>query len=325
MHVHAHPDDESSKGAASTAKYVAEGVDVHVATCTGGERGSVLNAEDGPPRGVGEHLRDPPRGDAPRARHPRHPPGLARLRRLRLARGRPAAPAARGLLRAGPARGGDRAPGAADPRLQAARAHDLRRARRLPPPRPHPLPRGLGRRLPRRRRPGPVPRRGGAVAAAQALLPPRLELGEDQRPARGDARARPGVAVRRAAGELGARARVGRPDHDAGAVRGVLRRARPGAAGPRDADRPRRHAGSPSRARSSRRSGPPRTTSSSTPTSRARAPRTTSSPASRPPLLDRRVGHWSHAGPADHPARATRRPSPPRSRPARWASRCGSS
>ncbi|AXT86890.1 mycothiol conjugate amidase Mca [Aeromicrobium sp. A1-2] len=43
MHVHAHPDDESSKGAASTAKYVAEGVDVHVATCTGGERGSILN------------------------------------------------------------------------------------------------------------------------------------------------------------------------------------------------------------------------------------------------------------------------------------------
>jgi mycothiol S-conjugate amidase len=43
MHVHAHPDDESSKGAASTAKYVAEGVNVHVVTCTGGERGSVLN------------------------------------------------------------------------------------------------------------------------------------------------------------------------------------------------------------------------------------------------------------------------------------------
>src|SRR5215510_5882703 len=43
MHVHAHPDDESSKGAASTAMYVAEGVDVHVVTCTGGERGSVLN------------------------------------------------------------------------------------------------------------------------------------------------------------------------------------------------------------------------------------------------------------------------------------------
>ncbi|HYO34109.1 MAG TPA: mycothiol conjugate amidase Mca [Nocardioidaceae bacterium] len=43
MNVHAHPDDESSKGAASTAKYVAEGVQVLVVTCTGGERGSILN------------------------------------------------------------------------------------------------------------------------------------------------------------------------------------------------------------------------------------------------------------------------------------------
>jgi mycothiol S-conjugate amidase len=41
--VHAHPDDESSKGAASMARYVAEGVDVVVATCTGGERGDILN------------------------------------------------------------------------------------------------------------------------------------------------------------------------------------------------------------------------------------------------------------------------------------------
>ncbi|MEU5837806.1 mycothiol conjugate amidase Mca [Streptomyces diacarni] len=43
MAVHAHPDDESSKGAATMAKYVDEGVDVLVATCTGGERGSILN------------------------------------------------------------------------------------------------------------------------------------------------------------------------------------------------------------------------------------------------------------------------------------------
>jgi mycothiol S-conjugate amidase len=43
MAVHAHPDDESSKGAATMAKYIAEGVDVLVVTCTGGERGSVLN------------------------------------------------------------------------------------------------------------------------------------------------------------------------------------------------------------------------------------------------------------------------------------------
>ena len=43
MAVHAHPDDESSKGAATMAKYVAEGHAVLVVTCTGGERGSVLN------------------------------------------------------------------------------------------------------------------------------------------------------------------------------------------------------------------------------------------------------------------------------------------
>lgn len=43
MAVHAHPDDESSKGAATMAKYVADGVSVLVVTCTGGERGSVLN------------------------------------------------------------------------------------------------------------------------------------------------------------------------------------------------------------------------------------------------------------------------------------------
>ncbi|TCO58502.1 mycothiol conjugate amidase Mca [Actinocrispum wychmicini] len=43
MAVHAHPDDESSKGAATMAKYVAEGHDVMVVTLTGGERGSILN------------------------------------------------------------------------------------------------------------------------------------------------------------------------------------------------------------------------------------------------------------------------------------------
>lgn len=43
MAVHAHPDDESSKGAATMARYVSEGVDVVVATLTGGERGSILN------------------------------------------------------------------------------------------------------------------------------------------------------------------------------------------------------------------------------------------------------------------------------------------
>jgi len=41
--VHAHPDDESSKGAATMARYAREGVDVLVATLTGGERGDILN------------------------------------------------------------------------------------------------------------------------------------------------------------------------------------------------------------------------------------------------------------------------------------------
>ena len=44
MAVHAHPDDEASKGAATTAYYAAHGVEVLVVTCTGGERGSILNA-----------------------------------------------------------------------------------------------------------------------------------------------------------------------------------------------------------------------------------------------------------------------------------------
>jgi len=43
--VHAHPDDESSKGAATYAAYRARGAEVLVVSCTGGERGSVLNDE----------------------------------------------------------------------------------------------------------------------------------------------------------------------------------------------------------------------------------------------------------------------------------------
>src|ERR1700678_1407457 len=43
MAVHAHPDDESSKGAATMARYVRQGVAVLVCTMTGGERGDILN------------------------------------------------------------------------------------------------------------------------------------------------------------------------------------------------------------------------------------------------------------------------------------------
>ncbi|MFP7761036.1 mycothiol conjugate amidase Mca [Marisediminicola sp. LYQ85] len=41
--VHAHPDDESSKGAATYAYYRSLGVDVTVVSCTGGERGDIQN------------------------------------------------------------------------------------------------------------------------------------------------------------------------------------------------------------------------------------------------------------------------------------------
>jgi len=43
MAVHAHPDDESSKGAATLARYADEGHRVLVVTLTGGERGDILN------------------------------------------------------------------------------------------------------------------------------------------------------------------------------------------------------------------------------------------------------------------------------------------
>lgn len=41
--VHAHPDDESSKGAGTVAKYHAEGVHTVLVCCTGGEAGDILN------------------------------------------------------------------------------------------------------------------------------------------------------------------------------------------------------------------------------------------------------------------------------------------
>ncbi len=55
MAVHAHPDDESSKGAATMARYVREGVAVLVCTLTGGERGTILNPAMEQP-GIRENL-----------------------------------------------------------------------------------------------------------------------------------------------------------------------------------------------------------------------------------------------------------------------------
>ena len=43
LSVHAHPDDESSKGAGTVARYQAEGVRTVLVCCTGGEEGDILN------------------------------------------------------------------------------------------------------------------------------------------------------------------------------------------------------------------------------------------------------------------------------------------
>src|SRR6187399_3441221 len=52
LSVHAHPDDEASKGAPTVAKYGAEGVHTVLVCCTGGEEGDLQNPslrEEGQP------------------------------------------------------------------------------------------------------------------------------------------------------------------------------------------------------------------------------------------------------------------------------------
>lgn len=67
MAVHAHPDDESSKGGATMARYAREGVDVHVVTLTGGERGDILNKAMERP-GIRENMARVRREEMERAR-----------------------------------------------------------------------------------------------------------------------------------------------------------------------------------------------------------------------------------------------------------------
>src|SRR3981189_1193182 len=112
--VHAHPDDEASKGAGTVAKYVDEGIRSVLVCCTGGEAGDILNpAADTPDvranlaeirmdelRASGdgrrrERLRRPPHARLPRLRDARHgDERAARQLRERAARGggRPAGP-----------------------------------------------------------------------------------------------------------------------------------------------------------------------------------------------------------------------------------------
>ncbi len=64
--VHAHPDDEASKGAGTVAKYHDQGVRTVLVTCTGGEQGDILNpAMDRP--GVRDRLPEVRRRELERA------------------------------------------------------------------------------------------------------------------------------------------------------------------------------------------------------------------------------------------------------------------
>ena len=55
LSVHAHPDDEASKGAGTVARYAAEGIRSVLVCCTGGEEGEILNPSVDTPE-VREHL-----------------------------------------------------------------------------------------------------------------------------------------------------------------------------------------------------------------------------------------------------------------------------
>ena len=287
MHVHAHPDDESSKGAASTAMYVAEGVDVHVATCTGGERGSILNPKMDRPD-VLENITEIRRQEMERARD------ILGVRQDWLGfvdsgwpEGDPKPPLPEGCFALVP--------------LEEAAAPLVRLIREF---RPHVMTtydeRG-GYPHPDHVKcheisveafaaagdPERYPELGEPWQVQQALLPPLLQPPADAGDPRRDGRARPRVAVGGAAQGVEGGARLGRPDHHPGAVRGLLRGPGPGAAGPRHADRPgrllvRHPAGDPDRGLADRglRAG-------DLATSTARCPRTTSSPASTLPPPER--------------------------------------
>ncbi|HET7486407.1 MAG TPA: mycothiol conjugate amidase Mca [Acidimicrobiales bacterium] len=64
--VHAHPDDESSKGAGTVARYSAAGVHTVLVCCTGGEEGDILNPAMDRPE-VRENLRAVRRDELARA------------------------------------------------------------------------------------------------------------------------------------------------------------------------------------------------------------------------------------------------------------------
>ena len=62
LQIHAHPDDEASKGAATMARYVDEGIRGVLVCCTGGEEGDIINKEMDRPE-VKDNLGEVRRGE----------------------------------------------------------------------------------------------------------------------------------------------------------------------------------------------------------------------------------------------------------------------
>ena len=218
--VHAHPDDEASKGAATVAKYHAEGVTTVLVCCTGGEEGDLQNPglrEPGQPfhgvvarRGEGEAGR----AAAARARrvgahHRVRPRRDARLSRLRAWPDSPTNEHPDSFHQADIDEAAGRLVEVIRRSAPAGRAHVRRRPARLPAPRPPSGSRRLraGVRPGRRSRLVSRPRR--AVPAREALLL-RVVAGTHGRRAPGADREARQVTVRR---EVVRPPRPRRPDH----------------------------------------------------------------------------------------------------------------
>ena len=168
--VHAHPDDEASKGAGTVARYHAEGVHTVLVCCTGGEEGEILNPALDTPEVRARIAEVRKRGAGPGRRgHRLRRGGHARLPRLGHGRvGGQRQPATASPRRPSTRRSGAwwRSSGAPGPRSWSSTATTSR----LPPPRPPAGPRGRAGRLPGRRRPDPVSRGRCGLPAGQALL-----------------------------------------------------------------------------------------------------------------------------------------------------------
>ena len=301
MHVHAHPDDESSKGAATTAKYVARGRrrprrHLH-------RRRARLDPqpEDGPPR---HRWPTSPRSAAQEMERARDILGVRQdwlgFVDSGWPEGDPKPPLPEGCFALVP--------------LEEAAAPLVRLIREFRPhvvttyderggyPHPdHIRCHEVSRRGVRGgRRPGALPRRWASRGSRSSSTTTTPSTGPRTR--RSTRRCSPTASSRRT--PSGSRSGSANPEWDARITTrvpccGLLRGARPGAARPRHPDRPRRPLVRDPARDPADRSGRPRTTSWSTShVDVAGCPRTTCSRASRPAP----DGHWSHAHLLSRPA-----------------------